>query len=108
MAEACKHPDFEAACDINRIGEDDPDNPRLGFPRAYSIDIRVKCSACDEPFAGKGLPPGLSPKHPTGSIDGTEMRIPLRPLSAPADFGDHLPGFSVSVYVADDRADGEG
>ena len=42
-----------------------------------------------------GCPPGLSFAAPMVSIDGTELRAPLRPASSDPDFGLGLPGFSV-------------
>lgn len=87
----CPHEDFDAYVAVNRITASATDPTVVG----YAADIKVNCRACDEPFRWTGVPAGLSPGHPTCSVDETELRAPLRPASADPDLGLGLPGFSV-------------
>jgi hypothetical protein len=79
----CPHEDFDAFVDVARITAGDNDPTVIG----YTAEIRVNCRACGEPFRWTGVPAGLSPRQPTCSVDGTELRAPLRPASADPDFG---------------------
>lgn len=88
----CPHEDFDAYVAVNRITASDTDPTVIG----YAADIKVNCRVCDEPFRWTGVPAGLSPGHPTCSVDETELRAPLRPASADPDFGLGLPGFAVN------------
>lgn len=90
---ACEHGTFEASVIVNRVRRSDDDPEVIG----YSADVAVRCTDCDEPFRWTGLQSGVSPTKPMCSIDGTEMRAPLRPASADPDFGMGLPGFSVRL-----------
>jgi hypothetical protein len=68
----CTHPDFAAEVDVNRLAD-------VG---AFSADVRIRCSACSEPFVFVGsLLSGLSPTEPRVNMDGTELRIPIQPRS---------------------------
>ncbi|WP_320784185.1 hypothetical protein [Streptomyces sp. CRN 30] len=87
----CPHEDFDAYVAVNRITASDSDPTVTG----YAADIKVNCRACDEPFRWTGVPAGVSPAHPTCSVDETELCAPLRPASADPDFGLGLPGFAV-------------
>lgn len=74
----CEHATFEGKIDVNRV---DDENPRA--PSAFMADVRIFCTACGEPFAFVGLPVGLSLSTPRTSVDATEVRLPIRPRSAP-------------------------
>lgn len=87
----CEHVTFEASVEVNRL------TGANGTVKSFIADIRVWCTDCDEPFDWMGLPAGLSPRHPSTSVDGQELRAPLRPRSAPPDFGVEGPGFHVRV-----------
>jgi hypothetical protein len=69
----------------------DPDST----PKAYIVEITIRCGDCREPFRWSGLEAGLSYDHPMVSVDETELRAPVRPSSADPDFGLGLPGFAV-------------
>lgn len=91
MAGDCEHASFEATVEVNRLLND-------GEVVAFSADVRVSCADCDEPFVWSGLPVGLSPLRPMVSMDGRELRAPLRPSSSPPDFGRIGPGFHVEGH----------
>lgn len=89
----CPHTEFDAFVDVARITKSDDDPTVIG----YSADIKVNCHDCGEPFRWTGAPAGLSPAHPTCSVDETSLIAPLRPASADRDFGLGLPGYAVTV-----------
>lgn len=84
----CPHEDFAAHVEISRLA-----NVEGGPVNAYVADVRVECIGCGLPFVWIGPPVGLSPRQPMTSVDGTELRAPLRPFDAPPDFGTDGPGF---------------
>jgi len=63
----CKHEQFEAHVDVNRLSD----------TGRFSADVRIKCVQCGEPFRFLGLPAGVDPDGPTVSVDGTEARMPI-------------------------------
>lgn len=68
----CEHPDFAARVDVNRLVD----------TCAFSADVRIECAACHEPFRFVGaFPVGLLPDQPATSVDGTELRVPIIPVS---------------------------
>lgn len=91
----CLHENFTARVDVNRITEDD-EVTLAGF---YA-DVRVWCADCDETFVfhGGNLPIGLLPDRPCISVDGAELRVPLRPQSSDPHYGMGLPGFIARVH----------
>lgn len=95
----CRHEAFFVQADVGRIGEEDPGAD--GMPRAYMLDISVKCddppNGCGEPFRFTGVQAGMSFQHPMCSPDETMLRAPIRPASADPDFGMGIPGFSIGV-----------
>jgi hypothetical protein len=88
----CRHENFAVHAVVNRLTRSDDDPAVIG----YFADIRVWCEDCQEPFRWNGMPAGISPAHPTCSVDETELHAPLRPASADPDFGMGLPGFAIS------------
>jgi hypothetical protein len=65
----CKHEDFEAHVDVNRM----EDTGR------FAADVRVSCARCGEPFRFIGLESGVSHTRPMCSVDGIELRAPIEP-----------------------------
>jgi len=88
----CRHEDFVAQVEVNRLLSDDEDDE----PRGFAATVRIWCKLCEESFTFMGVPTvGLLADELTISPDATELRIPVRPRSAEPDFGLGLPGFSV-------------
>jgi hypothetical protein len=90
----CPHEDCLAAVEVVRRTAHEG-GPVVGFTTA----IRVWCADCDEPFRWTGLQVGDMPDRPMVSVDGRELRAPLRPASSDPDFGLGLPGFSMTPPV---------
>lgn len=88
--DACPHEEFQALVEVARLTKVEG-GPVTGF----SADVRVFCADCSEPFVWVGVPFGLSPRAPAVSLDGRELRAPLRPASAPPGFGESGPEFRV-------------
>lgn len=104
----CYHPEFEAIVSVGRIGEGDDDNPCPGMPRHFMAEIRVTCAACGERFLFEGVPAGMSFAAPAVSVDGAELRAPMRPESAPPSFPRSRPGPSgFFVDMRDPRPPGD-
>lgn len=93
----CYHPDFDAVVDVARIGEDDPENLMPGMPTAFVAEISVYCQTCGEAFKFDGVPAGMSYDAPATSVDGLELRAPIRPVSLPPRRMRVAPG-SISGY----------
>jgi hypothetical protein len=90
----CEHPDFVGEIDVNRLED-------VG---GFSADIRIHCSACEEPFVFVGsLLSGLSPSEPRVNIDGSELHAPIQPRSWGRTGLIGYAGFDVKV-VGDQRA----
>lgn len=89
---ACPHDNSVAHVEINRLTDGDG-----GPVTGYTSTIRVACADCDEPYEWIGLPVGLSPRGPTVSVDGLELRAPLRPASSGELFGIGGPGFEMTI-----------
>lgn len=88
----CPHEKFAASVEVARLAE------REGGPvKGFSASIWVNCADCGEDFEWMGLPAGLSPREPRSSVDGRELRAPLRPVSASAGFGENGLAFMVRV-----------
>ncbi len=90
-ARPCTHEDFHANVTVARV---EP-HPVGGMPKAFVADIHVNCADCGAPFTFVGVPCGLSYDQPRCSVDGTELRAPIRPLGA-ADGPSGMPGFGIS------------
>lgn len=70
----------------------------------FSAEIRVWCIDCDESFVffGEGLQVGsVLRDRPTISVDGLELRAPLRPQTADPHFGMGLAGIVMRVRSAE-------
>lgn len=70
----CEHKNFKANVAVNRLTNE------KGLVTSYSADIEIHCEQCMMPFQFVGLPNGLSPSYPTVSIEGTELRQPIKPI----------------------------
>lgn len=70
----CPHERFEAWAGVNRLTAHEG-GPVIG----YAADVRVRCADCAEPFKWVGVPTGSNPHRPCSSLDGHELRAPLRP-----------------------------
>jgi hypothetical protein len=96
----CEHESFEADVAVNRHTEVD-DGPVI----AYSVDLTVRCAVCLAPFCFRGPAVGVSQMEPMVSLDGTELRAPIHPMSDPTT-GIGLLGFHLRIHddekVADD------
>jgi hypothetical protein len=87
----CQHLSFEAVVEVNRIQE--PHEP----VKAYIADVNINCAECGESFTFIGLEAGLRADCPMGSFNGNQAHLPIRPKSAPFDFGLNMPGFVIKV-----------
>ena len=88
---ACAHEDFSANAGIARLSAVE------GGPiTAYSVELRVECARCREPFRFMGVPAGMLPNRPACSLDELTLNIPIRPASSDPDFGLGIPGFAVT------------
>jgi len=76
----CPHPDFVASVDVNRMfsagTEPVPDEMAAGAPDSVTIEVRIRCAACDKAVRFEGPPGvGVGPgSPPMVSLDGTELR----------------------------------
>lgn len=80
---SCKHLSFQASVSVCRLTDDSDPEKVVGF----ASDIRINCNDCGMPFEFIGLPSGVSITNskPMVSIDGKELRAPLKLSSDPAD-----------------------
>lgn len=94
--QTCPHENFKAKVVTNRL-TDGEGKPVV----AYSACVKVWCAdkTCGVEFEWIGLPMGLNPRGPTVSVDGTELRAPLRPVGSDPDFGLNGPGHGVRVLT---------
>ena len=69
MGEQCKHEDFEARVEVNRLED-------IG---CFVADIRVTCSQCHIPLQFLGLPIGLKLDGAAVSVDGIEAHLAIAP-----------------------------
>lgn len=91
----CKHLNFRSSVAIGRILQKDGDVD----PAAFVADIRIKCVDCDEPFEFYGVPMGWTAMHPTSSVDGLELHVPLKPKSSPMPLASTLMSYSVKQVI---------
>lgn len=69
MGDKCKHENFDAAVDVNRIGSE-----------AWMVGLRIKCVDCGTRLMFPTVRKGVDVTYATVSIDGTELRIPVKPV----------------------------
>ena len=89
----CEHQDFAARVCVVRLERSDTDAAIVG----YTAEVGVNCSDCGEAFVFIGLPIGSLAGEPACSVDGIEARMPIRPISAPDNFGLNLLGYTVRM-----------
>lgn len=72
-----------AAVDVCRLTDENDLELVVGF----SADVKINCADCGMPFEFIGLPAGISATNskPMVSMDGKELRAPIKPSSVPAD-----------------------
>jgi hypothetical protein len=83
----CKHESFRVHAEVARLED-------IG---QFSVDVRVWCSDCGEPFEWVGLPGGFSHYQPCVSIDCQELRAPIVPRGGKVQPG--LSGFRVTHTI---------
>lgn len=86
----CGHYNFGVEAQCSRVLNQDKTEV-IG----YAADIKVLCMDCGEPFEWRSPTGGLSPDRPTISLDGRELRAPMRPASSPESFGETVPGYNI-------------
>lgn len=100
MLNDCRHDAHTAFVDVYQLtATTDATSEPVGF----TAEIRIDCNQCGEAFVFLGLPCGLSPAKPTTDVPGTTLRVPIKPASAPEDFGRDLPGFHVRFAGGNDQ-----
>lgn len=92
MPNPCGHETFRADVQVGRLTKVEG-----GPPEGFTAEIRIRCIDCGEPFIFMGLPSGVLPNEPAVSVDMQEARMPIRPLSAPEDFGRDLLGYRINL-----------
>lgn len=70
----CRHPLFSARVDVKPMVFADG-GPVIG----YMAVATICCAECQTQFRFKGLEAGMRFSHPTVSIDGLELHVPLEP-----------------------------
>lgn len=70
----CEHMHFEVFANVIRLTDE------AGVVDGYHMDVQVKCTQCDRPFAFIGLRRGWSASQPTMNFEQTEMSVPIVPL----------------------------
>lgn len=70
MPSRCKHENFHAHVEVNRIED-------IG---RFTADIRIRCRECDLPFEFVGVGEcGSSYEFPTVDPSAQELRVPIKP-----------------------------
>ena len=52
-------------------------NARFGDTNIHYLEIKASCVTCGADMVFRGLPVGMSPEHPTASLDGKEIVLPF-------------------------------
>ncbi|CAN7301881.1 hypothetical protein LJR231_001540 [Phyllobacterium sp. LjRoot231] len=63
----CPHPDFQFQVNVANIEDD----------TIKMVDITGHCTICGKAAVFRGVPLGVSWHHPTVSVDGQELRVPM-------------------------------
>lgn len=72
MIDDCRHCDFEATVDVNRV-------ERADGGIDFAADVRVTCTRCRKPMQFLGLPLGLNMRGAATSPDGLQARLAMVP-----------------------------
>lgn len=94
---SCPHVEFDVYAKVNRFVDREPQQGEIPPADGFGVDLTVSCRDCHEPFVWVGPMAGFSPGEPRVSFNGTELRAPIRPRSAPVDFGLHRAGFHIEI-----------
>lgn len=70
----CTHENFKADVDVIKLTKAD------GEVEGYTAEMHINCGQCGEAFEFIGIPLGSSPREPAANFDGTEARLPIRPV----------------------------
>lgn len=81
----CPHLEFEAQVNVARF-----ENSTLKY-----ADVTIICKNCGHPAVFRGLPVGVLPDQPTGSVGGQEARLPFT-VDTDAE-PDASPGFVINI-----------
>jgi hypothetical protein len=81
----CEHENFRADVAVNRLLDS----------KSFIAEIRIKCLDCDISFSFPPLPLGLSCHEARLNLDGTVLRLPLKPVDQSAF--NAFAGFNVHV-----------
>lgn len=87
----CEHKDFRIDADVMRLTEVEG-----GPVTGYEVKFKVTCTQCFEPFCFRGAPLGVSQMEPRLSLDSTELRAPIHPMSDPTA-GLGMIGLDISI-----------
>lgn len=68
----CVHPGFITGSKVERLTNKD------GEVTSWIAEIEIYCAECYRPMLFKA-PMGMSPSHPTTSVERDELRIPIEP-----------------------------
>jgi hypothetical protein len=63
----CHHPDLHFH--LNHVC--------MADTNVHYLEVTAKCNVCDAPMLFRGCPLGLTPAHPTASLGGDEIRLPM-------------------------------
>lgn len=63
----CPHSDLHF--DLNHV--------HLADSNVHYLEVKARCNICEKQMVFRGLPLGLSPAQPTGSLGGDEVRLPF-------------------------------
>lgn len=69
----CDHKNFTTQVNTTRLTD-------KGNVTGYTTDITIHCSDCLKPFQWIGVPMGYSAGQPMVSVDGLELRAPIKPV----------------------------
>lgn len=99
----CAHEDFRADVDVNRLVSENEPTAFVGL----TVDVRVRCIACNESLRFRVPRMGLLSNDATRSLDCTELRAPAW-IGDDDTLGADLPGFTVRVLRDDEQLDDSG
>ena len=73
MTEPCKHEGHLVDAHVTFLDD----------ANRWVVSFKLRCAQCGEAFRFIGLPAGVSFAHPTVSITGTELIVPIEPEGTP-------------------------
>jgi len=95
MPDACKHENFRADVDIQRLMDGDNGHPEI--VNCFMAEIRVHCTDCGVPFEWIGFEAGLLGDRAMVDVSAQELRAPIKPKGVLAMPG--IPGYTVKVNL---------